>query len=92
MIDTSDDPRGLYVTPLGVFVRSCPTALARSPAVGEAWRAWRWWENGCLADRFPDGIPIILCRAVEELAAGYNAAMAELMKPPPGKGAGDKSF
>jgi hypothetical protein len=57
--------------------------------VVEAWLAWRWWDKGQLGTRYPAGVPLMLCRAVEELDDGYHAGLAHRMRTQP-KGGGSE--
>ena len=67
---------------------SCSVSLMTSIAVDEVWRCWRWWDKGQLGDRFPDGIPLLLCRAIEDLDYGYGVGLAKRFAPKKGKGKG----
>jgi hypothetical protein len=75
-----DAPGGTFIDPLDAFLISCPVTLRESPAVIEAWHSYRWYDRGALADRYPMGIPVMLCKAVEQLDAGYNHGMALKMR------------
>lgn len=71
-----DAPAGTFIDPIDAFLVSCPVTLRMSAAVREAWQAYRWYDRGALADRYPMGIPVMLARAVEELDAGHNSGTA----------------
>lgn len=71
-----DAPGGTFIDPLDGWLVSCPVSLRNSPAVAECWRAYRWYDRGALADRYPGGIPVMLAAAVEELDAGHNSGTA----------------
>lgn len=75
-----DAPGGTFIDPLDAFLVSCPVSLRIDPAVREAWAAYRWYDRGALADKYPLGIPVGLVRAVEELDAGYNSGTALRMR------------
>ena len=84
-MSTSGDAWGAYIPALDAVMTSCPTALAGAPAIREAWLAWRWFEKGQLAARYPAGIPLLLARAVEELDHGFQSGICHRMRPK-GKG------
>jgi hypothetical protein len=80
------DGDGTFIDPLDSWLTSCPVTLRQSVAVQEAWRCWRWWDKGALADRFPAGIPLMLARAIEDLDAGHNSGTALRMRREMDKG------
>lgn len=88
-----DAPGGTFIDPLDAWLVSCPVSLRMSAAVREAWEAYRWYDRGALADKYPRGIPVGLVRAVEELDAGFNSGTALRMRREfdrAGSGAGKK--
>lgn len=51
----------------------CPGAYAREPAAVEARRALEWWDTGQLGHLYPDGVPEVVCEAID-VARGVRAA------------------
>lgn len=55
----------------------CPGAYAREPVAIEAQRALDWWETGQLGHLYQDGVPEIVCDAVDVARATRAAWQRE---------------
>lgn len=78
----------MYPGPIGStsrFLVSCPDFLMISPAVHEAWTAWKWAKMGDIGQLYPNGAPYIILHAVQDIESGVNAGQAERMKEITGK-------
>ena len=71
---------GTWIGPLDASLLSCPVTLRSAPAIIEAWEAYRWYDRGALADRYPLGIPVMMARALIDLDAGYSAGTAKRIR------------
>lgn len=66
----------------------CPGAYAREPAAREAQRALKWWDTGQLGHLYPDGVPEVVCEAVDVADAARASWIHErdrLRAPKPAK-------
>ena len=55
------------------YLRSCPKYLDLSPAIQDAWQYARSADRGELGLWFPQGVPLIVLRAVDAIKVGHDA-------------------
>lgn len=69
-------------TPEEFFLHSCEVALLyKTPIIDEVFEAHRWTKLGQnLSDLYPNGIPIIIAKALLALDAGLQLAEYERIK------------
>lgn len=55
------------------WLLSCPRYLELSPAIRDAWQYTRSADRGELGLWFPDGVPLIVLRAVDAIKLGHDS-------------------
>lgn len=82
-LDKEPLPAGAIIEPMpdGMVLTSCPHYLVkRAVAVGEVSSAYYWREKNALGIRYPNGVPLVLCHAIDAFGAGIYHGTKELMK------------
>lgn len=51
----------------------CPWAALSNPYVVEVIRARKWWENGAIDARYPNGVPAAIAEGIDIYDAALNA-------------------
>lgn len=77
-VDVQEDVRDpaernlrMFELATGVRFDTCPWQALRDPFVLEVMGAYRWFQKGALYERYPEGTPAIVLRALEV----YDAAL-----------------